>query len=77
MFMRDFSAALRENLDLSADQSITRDKMQVVEDVLMCYTENGTVEFQGVGEQITLVGGIDRAIDMGILSIYGSWGGKG
>jgi len=73
--VRDLSFAQGDILDLSMMQ-IPREYMSVQDDTLVCWTPEGALQINGVGNEITLVGGIDAAINVGDLLVFG-WGGKG
>lgn len=77
-FVDDLSFKEGDHLDLSYFDGITRANMVVRGDELVCYTPGGILNIEGVGNEITLVGGIDAAAKAGYLSISDMmYGGKG
>lgn len=77
-FVRDLNFAEGDTLDLTMCPEINRGNIVVKGDALMVYTAHGPIDIEGVGNQVTLVGGIDAAIHMGMLSVAGGdFGGKG
>lgn len=73
--IQDFSARAGDTLDLTM-LNIGHTDLSVNDDTLVCYTPDGILNIDGVGHQITLVGGVDNAILNGVLDV--SWfGDKG
>ena len=78
VFIRDLSFAQGDRLDLSMMLEVTRANLDVRDDALVCYTpDGGTMNIEGVGYEIMLVGGIDVAVNTGYLSVFGDYNGRG
>ncbi len=69
VFIKDLSFNEGDVLDLSASFGIFRENMKIQYDTLVYSTEEGVVNIEGAGHQITLIGGIDAAIKAGYLSV--------
>ncbi len=76
-YFTDFSIEKGDRLDLTALQGVSREFMKTNGNTLEVYTPNGRLDFNGLGDQITLIG-IDNAINWGVLLFNDSgFGGKG
>ncbi len=76
-FINDFSLQEGDSLDLTGIPFHTLGDMKIVGNTLMVYNPEGTVRVEGVGEQITLMGGIYAAHQLGFLVADMDFGGRG
>jgi len=71
-YLGDLSFLEGDKLDISTFfPEVTPNAMRIDGDNLLCDTNYGTMTLMGVGEQITLVGGVNAAIAAGYIST--SW----